>query len=157
MIEIRQAMSESEVASAKDLFAEYAASLGFTLCFQGFDEELAGLPGEYVPPGGRLLLAYVDDKPAGCAALHGLGTEGDCEVKRLYVRPEFRGQKIGKQLMDAVLAAARETGYRRMLLDTIRGKMDRAITMYRDYGFQEIPSYRVNPVEGVMYMALRLA
>src|SRR5260221_3653675 len=99
MIEIRNSQSPTDIADAKHLFEEYAASLGFSLCFQGFDRELAGLPGDYAPPRGRLLLAYMDGKLAGCAGLHGFGPMADatCEIKRLFVRPGFRGQKIGKQ------------------------------------------------------------
>ena len=163
MLTISPATDLADIAAAKQLFEEYAQSLGFSLCFQDFDKELAGLPGDYAPPRGRLLLASVDDRLAGCVGLHsfvplgfGATDEGACEIKRLFVRPEFRGQKIGKQLMDSALRAAREIGYRRMLLDTIAGKMDKAIAMYRAYGFREIPSYRPNPVEGVMYMELQL-
>ncbi|HUR37485.1 MAG TPA: GNAT family N-acetyltransferase, partial [Terriglobales bacterium] len=146
------------IEQARQLFQEYAASLGFSLCFQGFDKELAGLPGDYAPPHGRLLLAEVDGQVAGCAGLHPFGPSEDktCEVKRLFVRPEFRGQQIGKQLMDAVLEAAREIGYRRMLLDTVSGTMDKAIAMYRQYEFREVESYRVNPMAGVVYMELAL-
>jgi putative acetyltransferase len=159
MITIRNAQSPSEIAGAKQLFEEYAQSLGFSLCFQGFDKELAGLPGDYAPPHGRLLLAHGNGKVAGCVALHAFGPEAGAagEIKRLFVRPEFRGQKIGKALMDAVLEAARAIGYQRLLLDTVTGKMDKAIAMYREYGFREIPSYRANPVEGVIYMEMDLA
>ncbi|MEO6119617.1 MAG: GNAT family N-acetyltransferase [Terriglobales bacterium] len=157
-MQIVQAVSESEIAEARELFEEYAHSLGFSLCFQGFDKELAGLPGDYAPPHGRLLLAHVDGKLAGCVALHGYGppSEGVAEMKRLFVRPVFRGRKVGKALMDAVLEATRAIGYRRLLLDTVTGKMDKAIAMYREYGFREIPSYRENPMEGVIYMELEL-
>lgn len=155
---IIEASSAERVAQARELFEEYAQSLGFSLCFQGFDQELAELPGEYAPPRGRLLLAEIEGKVAGCVALHALPQQGidTCEVKRLFVRPEFRGRKVGKRLMDAVLEAARRIGYRRMLLDTVTGKMDKAITMYREYGFREIPAYRENPQPGVVYMELDL-
>jgi putative acetyltransferase len=158
MVTIREARSAAEIAEAQRLFSEYAQSLGFSLCFQGFDKELAGLPGDYAPPGGRLLLAYIDDDPAGCVALHAAAESGTDagEIKRLFVRPAFRGLHVGKQLMDAVLEAARSMGYRRVLLDTVTGKMDKAIAMYRAYGFREVPSYRVNPVDGVIYMELEL-
>lgn len=157
MIEIRQAESEADIVAARQLFEEYAQSLGFSLCFQGFDQELAGLPGDYAAPHGRLLLAFWEGKLAGCVALHAFGSDRACEMKRLYVRPEFRGQHIGKHLLNAVLRAAREIGYRKMLLDTVGGKMDRAIAMYRDYGFQEIAAYRKNPQPGVLFMELELA
>lgn len=155
---IIEADSAERVAQARELFEEYAQSLGFSLCFQGFDKELAGLPGDYASPGGGLWLAEVDGKVAGCVALHALSRQGEgtCEVKRLFVRPEYRGQKVGKQLMDAALGEARRIGYRRMLLDTVSGKMDRAIAMYREYGFREIPAYRENPQPGVLYMELDL-
>lgn len=157
MIEIRSAGSEQDIAAARQLFEEYAQSLGFSLCFQGFDKELAGLPGDYTAPYGRLLLGYSEGKLAGCVALHAFGRDGACEMKRLYVRPEFRGKHIGKHLLNAILRAAREIGYRRMLLDTVGGKMDRAIAMYRDYGFHEIPAYRENPQPNVLFMELDLA
>jgi putative acetyltransferase len=158
MIQIRNAQSPEDIRAARQLFEEYARSLGFSLCFQGFDKELAGLPGDYAPPSGRLLLANVEGRAAGCVALHRFGNpnENTCEIKRLYVRPEFRGQKIGKRLMDAALQASHDIGYRRVLLDTIAGKMDKAIAMYREYGFREIESYRQNPVAGVLYMELDL-
>jgi putative acetyltransferase len=156
MTEIIQAETPEQIAEARRLFEEYAASLGFSLCFQGFDRELAGLPGEYAAPRGRLLLVYVDGAPAGCAALHAFGNDGDCEVKRLFVRPAFRGHGLGRQLMDTVLEAARTIGYRRMLLDTVSGKMDKAIAMYRQYGFLEREPYRENPQPGVMYMQMKI-
>lgn len=159
MLTIVQAVTPAQIAEARQLFGEYAHSLGFSLCFQGFDKELAGLPGDYTPPQGRLLLAHVDGKLAGCVALHGLGAAADRagEMKRLFVRPGFRGQKVGKALLDALLEAAQSIGYRRVLLDTVTGKMDKAIALYREYGFRKIPSYRVNPLEGVIYMELNLA
>ena len=158
MTTIHDAATATEISEARQLFEEYAHSLGFSLCFQGFDKELAGLPGDYAPPHGRLLLAHVDGNLAGCVALHSYGkaSDGIAEIKRLFVRPEFRGQKVGKALMDEVLAAARAIGYRRLRLDTVTGKMDKAIAMYREYGFREIPCYRPNPMNGVIYMELEL-
>jgi len=167
---IIQASSSPHIAQARELFQEYGASLGFDLCFQSFETELAGLPGDYAPPSGRLLLAFTDagstdhnrTTPAGVVALHAFAdpklppTERICEMKRLYVRPQFRGQRIGQQLIDAIIAAARQIGYTRMRLDTVAGTMDKAITLYRSYGFKEIPSYRHNPVDGVIYMELDL-
>ncbi|MCU1309668.1 MAG: GCN5-related N-acetyltransferase [Candidatus Angelobacter sp.] len=175
---IIQATSSLHIAQARELFQEYGASLGFDLCFQSFETELAGLPGDYAPPSGRLLLAFADagttnadrTTPAGVIALHAFAdplhaftdrkldatSERICEMKRLYVRPQFRGQHIGQQLIEAIISAAREVGYTRMRLDTIVGHMDKAIALYRSYGFHEIPSYRPNPVEGVIYMELDL-
>jgi len=134
---------------------EYAESLGFSLCFQGFDRELAELPGMYAPPQGRLLLATVANEAAGCAGLHVL--EGDVgEMKRLYVRPGFRGGGLGRRLTLTTIAQARGMGCRRVRLDTIVGKMDRAIDLYRRLGFKEIDSYRPNPIPGALCMELML-
>lgn len=143
------------VEEARKLFLEYAESLGFSLCFQSFDKEVAGLPGDYAPPQGRLLLVEHEGKIAGCAALHKLG-DGVCEMKRLYVRPEFRGKALGRALAERVIREARALGYGRMRLDTIVGKMDSAIALYRELGFQEVPPYRENPIPGAIYMELKL-
>jgi carbonic anhydrase len=152
-----QTESTSHIAQARELFQEYAASLGFDLCFQGFDKELAELPGDYAPPSGRLLLAFDNNTLAGCVALHAFGNSNSiCEMKRLYVRSNFRGHRIGQQLITAVITAAREIGYSHMRLDTVSGTMDKAIALYRSYGFKEIPSYRHNPMDGVLYMELDL-
>src|ERR1051326_8577420 len=113
-----QADSPDQIAQARELFLEYAQSLGFSLCFQGFDKELAGLPGDYAPPRGRLTLAITNGKPAGCVALHPLSSE-ICEMKRLYVRSEFRGKGIGRALTERVIADARRIGYQRLRLDTV--------------------------------------
>jgi len=137
------------------LFQEYAASLGFNLCFQSFDQELAGLPGEYAPPHGRLLLARTGGELAGCVALHPLQA-GVCEMKRLYVRPQYRGQGIGRALLNTVLGEARAIGYQRMRLDTVEPVMQDAVRMYRAYGFREIPPYRENPIPGALYMEIEL-
>jgi len=150
-----QATSPAEIQRARELFEEYAAWLGLNLCFQNFDKELAELPGEYVPPAGRLLLAVEDNQIAGCVALRGIG-EGSCEMKRLYVRPNFRGQGLGRDLAESILSAAREIGYERMRLDTLPGKMDLALAMYRSLGFREIDPYYPNPVVGAMFMELAL-
>src|SRR5437868_11771364 len=147
----------AHITQARELFQEYASSLDFDLCFQSFQQELDELPGDYSPPSGRLLLAFHDNALAGCVALHALaGSKTICEMKRLYVRPQFRGHHIGQQLITAVIAAAREIGYTHMRLDTVAGTMDKAIALYRGYGFQEIPSYRENPIAGVLYMELKL-
>lgn len=150
-----QAKSPEEVSRARELFEEYAGDLGISLCFQNFDKELAELPGDYVPPSGRLFLAVKDELAAGCVALRKIG-DGVCEMKRLYVRPESRGTGLGRTLAETVIEAAREIGYGRMRLDTLPGKMDRAIAMYRSLGFQEIEPYYNNPVEGAAFMELLL-
>lgn len=151
-----QAVSESELQYARKLFEEYAAGLGFSLCFQNFDKELANLPGDYAAPGGRLLLAELEGEVAGCVALRKLD-DSTCEMKRLFVRSEFRGQKLGKSLIQAIISEAQAIGYRRMRLDTIPGKMDDAISLYRNIGFKEVGPYYNNPTPGTMYMELDLA
>jgi putative acetyltransferase len=147
-----QAESQAQLAQARELFLEYAQSLGFSLCFQNFDKEIAGLP---APPDGRLLLAYYDAQLAACVALHKL-EPGICEMKRLYLRPQFRGKGLGRPLADRIIAEARQIGYQRMRLDTVEPVMKDAVAMYRKIGFREIPSYRVNPMPGTIYMELLL-
>ncbi len=155
MLKIAQAQSAEHIEQVRRLFVEYGESLGFSLCFQSFDQELAGLPGDYAPPSGRLLLAQSDGQPAGCVALHRLDP-GICEMKRLYVRPAFRGRKLGLALAQAVIAEARAIGYQRMRLDTIAASMEQAVALYRSLGFVEIPPYRPNPIESALYMELKL-
>ena len=150
-----QAESPGEITSARELFEEYAAGLGMSLCFQNFDKELALLPGDYVPPTGRLLLAMEGDAARGCVALRKIA-DGICEMKRLYVRPEFRGTGLGRTLAETLIQTARDLDYDRMRLDTLPGKMDRAIAMYRSLGFKEIEPYYDNPVAGAVFMELRL-
>jgi ribosomal protein S18 acetylase RimI-like enzyme len=155
-----QVQSAEEASRARELFEEYAAWLGLNLCFQNFDKELAELPGEYVPPTGRLFLATEDDRIAGCVAVRKMdgGEIGDgvCEMKRLYVRPAFRGTGLGRALIETVIDSAREIGYARIRLDTLPGKMDRAIAMYRSLGFKNIEPYYNNPVSGAAFMELEL-
>lgn len=155
MVNIIQAQSPADVQHARELFEEYAAWLGINLCFQNFDQELAGLPGAYAAPGGRLLLAVEDDQIAGCVALRSLG-EKICELKRLYVRDNFRRRGLGRKLTTLVIEDARQMGYARMRLDTLPDKMDRAIAMYRLLGFHEIEPYYNNPVKGAAFMELVL-
>jgi GNAT superfamily N-acetyltransferase len=152
---LSQATTSDDIKNARQLFEEYAASLGFSLCFQNFDQELAGLPGKYSPPSGRLLLAYSKEQLAGCIALRQLDAH-TCEMKRLFVRPDFRGAKLGKVLVEAIIAEARAIGYKRMCLDTVPGKMDRAIGLYEAIGFRDVEPYYDNPVEGARFMELHL-
>ena len=150
-----QAESHAQIAQTRELFLEYAESLGFSLCFQNFDQELAGLPGDYASPDGRLLLAEYDGQLAGCGALHKLEPD-TCEMKRLYLRARFRGKGLGRALAETIIAEARAIGYRRMRLDTVEPVMKDAVAMYRRLGFKEIPPYRANPIEGALYMELKL-
>lgn len=154
-LKIAPVETPADLIAARELFLEYAKSLNFSLCFQGFDQELASLPGDYAPPAGRLLLAEFYGRRAGCVALHRL-EDGICEMKRLYVRPEFRGHKIGRRLAEAVIADARAAGYRLMRLDTVAPVMREAVQLYRELGFYEIPAYRPNPQPGTLYMELAL-
>lgn len=154
-ITIRDASSSTDIATLRQLFQEYAQSMGFTLCFQGFDKEMAGLPGDYAPPAGALLLASCGEEIAGCVALRAL-QPGICEMKRLYVRPRFRGKGAGLALMRSVMDKARQLGYTKMRLDTLEPLMKDAVTMYRKSGFREIPPYGPTPVAGALCMELDL-
>jgi ribosomal protein S18 acetylase RimI-like enzyme len=144
----------ADLDAIRALFREDADSLGFDLSFQDFDREFEGLPGDYAPPRGELLLARWDAEPAGCVALRPLDA-GNCEMKRLYVRPAFRGRAIGRALAAAVVAEARARRYARIRLDTVPG-MDAAIALYREMGFREIAPYRANPIPGALFMELGL-
>jgi len=163
-VELLQATTPAQIAHAKSLLLEYANALDFDLCFQRFDAELANLPGDYTPPAGRLLLAYINDEPAGSIALHSWSDAAHptpsghniCEMKRLYVRPSARGHNLGRQLIDRLISEARNIGYTHMRLDTVVGTMDKAINLYREYGFCEIPPYRPNPQPRVLYFELKL-
>ena len=154
-LQIIQASSPAQIAQARELFLEYAKSLGFSLCFQNFDQELAGLPGDYAPPEGRLLLAEYEGQLAGCVALHKL-EPGICEMKRLYLRPQFRGKGLGRKLAEHLIREARQMGYLRMRLDTVEPVMKDAVGMYRRLGFKEIAAYRKNPMAGTLYMEVDL-
>ena len=154
MLAIIEAHDGKGLATVRRLFQEYASSLGISLDFQDFDEELAALPGDYRPPAGRLLLAQWAGEPAGCVALR--RSEGlICEMKRLYTRPSFRRLGIGRALCEAVIGAARRGGYERMRLDTLPS-MEAAKALYLSFGFREIPPYRYNPIEGAMFLELEL-
>ena len=153
MTKILQAETDAEIDAARELFREYEAWLGLDLCFQGFEAELATLPGKYAAPDGGLLLAYLDDKLAGCVAMRKL-EDGVCEMKRLFVRDEFRGSGIGLTLIERLIGDARELGYAKMRLDTYPPKMGKAVKLYESHGFQPIPPYYENPHDGVLFMEL---
>jgi putative acetyltransferase len=156
MLTIFEVEKPEDVNTARELITEYAARLEFNLCFQGFDEEMRSLPGKYAAPAGRLLLGLWDGKPAAVIALRPLEEEGLCEMKRLYVRPEFRGHNIGRLLAERIISTAAAIGYSRMRLDTIAGKMDRAIAMYHELGFVETDPYYQTPVGETLFMELAL-
>lgn len=153
-LRITRAESAGSVAAARELFLEYARGLGVDLGFQGFDTEVAELPGRYAQPDGRLLLAWAGDELAGCVALRRLAPD-IAEMKRLYVRPRFRGQAVGRALAEAVIAEAHAAGYRRMRLDTLP-TMDAARALYRSLGFREVEPYTTNPVAGTAFLELDL-
>lgn len=149
---------EAELALVREIFREYAAGLGIDLCFQGFDEELATLPGDYAPPRGTLLLATVDGAVAGCCALRPLDSSdypNAAEMKRLYVRKAFRGFGLGRRLAEAALDAARQEGYACVLLDTL-SDMEAARALYGELGFEDIPPYYHNPIAGAHYLKVDL-
>ena len=154
MVTIVDAMAVDDGLTVRRLFEEYAASVGIDLCFQGFAEELAGLPGNYERPRGRLLLALQDGATAGCVALRPL-EQVVCEMKRLYVRPAFRAHGIGRVLVSRVVQEARQAGYQQMRLDTLPS-MTAAQALYRRLGFQEIAPYRNNPIGGAVFLELQL-
>jgi putative acetyltransferase len=154
-IDLIQATLPEHIEQARTLFLEYGKSLGFSLCFQSFDEELKNLPGAYGPPSGRLLLARSGDHAAGCVALRKLEA-GICEMKRLYVRPSDRGRGLGRILVERVITEARLIGYERMRLDTVASAMGDAIALYRTMGFKEIAPYSAIPIESALWMELLL-
>jgi len=157
VLNIFEANSEQHIEQARTLFQEYASGLGISLCFQNFDTELENLPGDYAPPHGRLFLATENDQLAGCIALRKLEDPGVCEMKRLFVRPEHRGTGLGRHLAARIIDEARKLGYTKMRLDTLPGRMDKAIALYRSIGFVEIAPYYTNPVEDAKFMELDLA
>ncbi len=154
MVEIIQATTGEQIEQARAMFLEYADFLGVDLCFQGFTEELAGLPGDYAPPAGRLFLALDDGQLAGCIALHPYGP-GVSEMKRLYVRPGHRGKRIGRLMAQRLIDDARAIGYKSMKLDTLRS-LKEACALYQSLGFIETAPYRYNPFDDVLYMELTL-
>ena len=154
MINIVPANTPDRIGNAKALFQEYAGSLAFDLDFQNFDQELEDFPGQYSPPRGRLFLAVFENQAIGCVGLRDLG-KGVCEMKRLYVKPYLRRQKTGKMLAETVIQAAKDIGYDCMRLDTIPS-MKSANILYKSLGFKEIEPYRFNPIEGALYLELRL-
>lgn len=150
-MKILQAESFEEIEAARRLFREYEAWLDVDLCFQSFEDELKNLPGKYAAPTGRLFLAFADEKIAGCIALRKIDDE-TCEMKRLFVREDFRGSGAGKKLIEKLIAEAREIGYKRMLLDTLPDKMPKAVALYGLYGFRQIAPYYDNPHKETLFM-----
>ncbi len=154
MLKVRPAETAEDVVRARELFREYEASLGISLCFQNFEQELAALPGEYVPPNGQLLLAEEGTEPAGCVALRRIDAR-TCEMKRLYLRSAFRGRGGGRILATTIITEARLMGYAALRLDTLPS-MREAIALYESLGFRRIGPYRENPVAGAIFMELDL-
>jgi GNAT superfamily N-acetyltransferase len=154
-MDLLQAQTPAQLDLARQLFREYSAWLQVDLCFQSFEKELADLPGNYAPPTGRLLLAYDEEELAGCVALRKIGA-GVGEMKRLFLRDQFRGRGLGRKLIETIISEARQIGYERMRLDTLPPRMSDAIALYRSYGFKEIDSYYDNPVPGAIFMELDL-
>lgn len=150
---IRRA-NDLDVPHLRKLFRDYASELHLDLRFQHFDEELRGLPGDYAPPAGELLMAVAGSHPVGCVAMRPLAPR-ICEMKRLYVHPSFRGMGLGRQLIEAILAAARRENYSAMRLDTL-SSMKAARSLYRVFGFTPIPPYYHNPLDGAEYLELDL-
>jgi len=153
-MEIVEAREPEAIAAVRELFAEYWTSFGFTPCFQGFGEELAGLPGKYAPPGGVLALLRTGGEWAGCVALRRCDDRRG-EFKRLYVRPAYRGQGLGRILLDWVIAKAREFGYTELVADTMPEMQD-ALAMYERAGFRRTLPYSADPTPGAIYLSLKL-
>jgi putative acetyltransferase len=154
MVDIHRAESETDYLSAQRLIQEYTDSLGFDLCFQDFEYELAHLSTEYGPPDGCLFLAFLEGNLAGCVGLRKFDSS-TCEMKRLYIKPPNRGMGLGKHLSEAVIQDARILGYQKIRLDTL-ASMITAREIYKKLGFVEIPAYRFNPIAGAIYMELDL-
>ena len=152
---VRPARLPDEVPAVRALFEEYAAGLGFSLCFQNFDAELAALPGDYAPPAGRLFVADVDGQVVGCVALRPQAP-GVCELKRLYVKPTHRGRGLGRRLLEALLAEAKAAGYREAVFDTLES-MTEALALYRTFAFERTEPYNEHPVCGTLWFRKALA
>ncbi len=157
MVEIIEATSEVQIEQVRTLFAEYRAELAVEPCFRTFEEELKTLPGDYAPPRGKLLLAKIVGQPVGCIALRPFATNGTCEMKRLYVRPPFRGDKLGRKLAERLIADARQLGYTRMRLDSHTVAMQRAIEMYRKLGFRELGHSADDAPPEILFMERELS
>ena len=155
MLTIRQAQTSGDIDTVRKLFREYQTLLGIDLCFQGFEAELEGLPGDYAPPGGRLFLASNEGVPVGCVALRALAGSR-CEMKRLFVRPAARGLGAGRALVARIIGATRAIGYAEMVLDTLP-MMAEAQHLYQAFGFRDIPQYCDNPIPGTRYLGRSLA
>lgn len=154
MLKIVSAQTDEDFKTAKELLVEYGNSLNFHLRFQSFEEELVNLPGDYISPTGCLLLAVYKEQPVGCVALRKL-SDGVCELKRLYVREKYRGMGIGRALVEAVIEESRKIGYNNMRLDTVPS-MEAANALYVSMGFKKTDAYRYNPIEGAVFMELKL-
>jgi len=154
MIEIVEANTKILITKVKELFLEYSESLGFDLSFQNFDAELDNFPVQYSPPTGSLFLALSQNLPIGCVGVRYF-EDGICEMKRLFVKPNFRGKRVGRLLAEAAVKAGKILGYERMRLDTLP-TMEKANHLYRSLGFIEIEPYRYNPIEGAKYLELNL-
>ncbi|MFQ5971628.1 MAG: GNAT family N-acetyltransferase [Alphaproteobacteria bacterium] len=152
-VTVTAARGDADLESLRALFLSYAESLGFSLCFQGFEDELDELPGAYAPPAGELWLGRRGDMPLGCVGVRPLGDGHACEMKRLYVTPDARRLGLGRRLAETSVVFAREAGYTIMRLDTIRDRMTAAEALYQSMGFRETPPYYDNPIPGAVYYA----
>jgi ribosomal protein S18 acetylase RimI-like enzyme len=152
---IVQAETSEQIKEIRNLFREYEAWLGIDLCFQNFENELASLPGKYARPTGRLFLITQENQSAGCIALRKI-EDGVCEMKRLFVREDFRGSGFGKMLIEKLIEEAQIIGYRKMRLDTLADKMPEAVKLYEHYGFRKIAPYYENPHSETLFMELNL-
>jgi GNAT superfamily N-acetyltransferase len=155
VLRLTQATTKNDLDQARELFNEYEASLGISLCFQNFGEELANLPGDYAPPRGRLLVAREFDQLAGCVAMRPVD-QTTCEMKRLFLRPAYRSRGLGRVLVEAIIEEARKIGYTHMRLDTITDRMGRAVELYKSMGFVEIEPYYHSSVDTTKFMELDL-
>jgi putative acetyltransferase len=150
----KKAATAQEYEEGRGLFLEYADSLHYDLCFQGFEEEVKAIDSQYSEPAGALLLAYQDDRAIACAGIRRFD-EGVAELKRMFVLPHFRGQHIGRGMLEIALHTAKELGYKKILLDTMPSMLQ-AKKLYLEFGFTEMPAYRYNPVKGAVFMEKKL-